>query len=186
MQVNKFTFKKVLISKHKFWSYKNVLAYIVGNEEKIIARIEVNSTFTAKIDYESRIYNVRALTRLFAINKLEVFSSENVKIGEIDYWRWNGKPSISIHDTHGNETWEFDKNIPPLFSNRKNIYSTFLKDGNSKIFYEIEKGKFFKGGNGNDCLREVNGIVHFPGRFGLIAVLGIYINELLIFEEMTK
>lgn len=185
MLENEFVFKKICISKNTFWNFKNTVCYEVSREEEIIARIEINSTFTAKIDYNSNVYFIRPLTRLFAVRKLEIFSSENLKIGEIDYWRWTWlRPKISIDDIHKNKTWEFDKNEPSIFRNRKNIYTTFLKGGNEIISYEIKLGKFFGDNNKNNCLRELNGTIRFAGNSNLMLILGVYLNELLIFEEM--
>jgi len=186
MLENEFAFKKIFISKNAFWNYKNVVCYEVSKEGEIIARIEINSTFTAKIDYNSTVYFIRPLTRLFTLRKLEIFSSENIKIGEIDYWRWSWlRPKISIYDKHKNENWEFDENKPSIFKNRKDIYSTFLKDENEIISYEIRLGKFFGNNDKNDCLRELNGIIKFTGNSNLMLILGVYLNELLLFEEMV-
>jgi hypothetical protein len=184
MQETKLSFKKIFVSKNTFWNYKNIVRYEVEKEGEIIGRIEINSTYTATIDYDSRTYHIKASTRLFVVRKLEVFLSENLKIGEIDYWRRT--PRISIYQTNRNDTWEFDENKPSFFGNRKNEYTTFLKGDNGIISYKIELGNFFSDKNKNDCLRELNGIVNFGGQSSLIAILGIYINELLIFEEMEK
>lgn len=183
MQVKEFTFKKILISKNKFYNFKNIICYEVTNEEEIIAKIEINSTFTAKIDFDSNVYFIRPLTRFFVLRKLEIFSSENIKIGEIDYWSWNWKkPKIFIY----NKIWEFNKNQPSFFKNRKNNYSTFLNGVNEMISYKIEIGEFFGTNNQNNCLRELNGIITFEGNSNLIVIIGIYLNELLIFEELME
>ncbi|WP_163410868.1 hypothetical protein [Flavobacterium ajazii] len=187
MLENEFVFKKFFISKNTFWNFKNIVCYEISKEEEIIARIEINSTFTAKIDYNSHEYFIRPLTRFSVLRKLEIFSSENLKIGEIDYWRWTWlRPKISIYDKYINENWEFDKNAPSFFKNRKNTYTTFLNDGNKIISYEIKLGSFFEDNNKNDCLKELNGIIRFSGNSNLILILGVYLNELLVFEEMEK
>jgi hypothetical protein len=125
MLENEFAFKKIFVSKNSVWNFKNIVCYEVSKEEEIIARIEINSTFTVKIDYNSNVYFIRPLTRLFAVRKLEVFTSENLKIGEIDYWRWTWlRPKISIGDKHKNKTWEFDKSHQ--FSETERTFTTLL------------------------------------------------------------
>ncbi len=182
MQVKEFAFKKILISKNKFYNFKNIICYEVTNEEEKIAKIEINSTFTAKIDFDSNVYYIRALTKFFVVSKLEIFSSENIKIGEIDYWSWNWKkPKISIYD----KIWEFNKNLS-IFKNRKNNYFTFISRNTEIISYKIELGKFFEVEKKNNCLRELNGTIEFDGNLSLIVIIGIYLNELLIFQELIE
>lgn len=179
--------RKLLLQETLFRVLKNIVCYEVSKEEEIIAKIEINSTFTAKIVYNSIVYFIRASTRLLAVRKLKIFSSENLKLGEIDYWRWTWlRPKIVIKDKHKNESWKFYKNKPSIFKNRKNIYNTFLKSENEIISYEIKLGNFLGDTNKNNCLRELNGIIRFDGNSNLMLILGVYLNELLIFEEMEK
>ncbi|MCL9805492.1 hypothetical protein NAT51_08160 [Flavobacterium amniphilum] len=184
---NKLSFKKVFISKSSLLDYRNNLLYEVSKNGEIIATIEINSTLTATIHYNSETYYIKPLTKFFRVKKLELFSAENFKIGEIDYWRWAwNKSKITLFGTDENETWEYDKNSPSFFSSRKNMYSTFLRKNNDTISYTIESGKFFGNNTKNNCLREINGTIAFTGSCNLIMLLGVYLNELLIFEEAEK
>jgi hypothetical protein len=80
------SFKKQIISIDAHWSHKNVVIYEINKDDKNIATIEINSIFTAKINYNSKTYLIRPKTKFVFIKKLEIFSSEDVKIGEIDYY----------------------------------------------------------------------------------------------------
>ena len=131
------SFKKQIISIDAHWCHKNVVLYEINKDDKNIATIEINSIFTAKINYNSKTYLIRPKTKFVFIKKLEIFSSEDVKIGEIDYWRWTWlNPLILLFEANQTIEWEFDKN--GSFRNRSNNYITFIKSEKNTITYEIE------------------------------------------------
>lgn len=47
----------------------------------------------------------------------------------------------------------------------------------------VKLGKFFGSNNKNNCLRELNGTIKFTSNSNLMLILGVYFNEILIFEE---
>ncbi|HOY42359.1 MAG TPA: hypothetical protein PLX60_10870 [Chitinophagales bacterium] len=176
------SFKKQIISIDAHWCHKNVVIYEINKDDKNIATIEINSIFTAKINYNSKTYLIRPKTKFVFIKKLEIFSSEDVKIGEIDYWRWTWlNPLILLFEANQTIEWEFDKN--GSFRNRSNNYITFIKSEKNTITYEIEFHNTLDDNTTNNYLKKTNGKIKFIGDSSFITILGVFVNNILIYED---
>lgn len=186
MERSELTFKKKLISVNSIYDYINTVAYEIFQGEKFVSLIEIKSTWTAEFNFDSQRFYIKPVIKFFILRRLEFLSEENIKLGDIHFggWTWV-KPKIVLIGMN-EEKWQFDTNSPSIFQRRENLYRTNLKFNGKTISYKFELGDFLSENTKNDCLREVKGIINFDQSDFLVAILGIYLNELLIFDEMDK
>jgi hypothetical protein len=141
------------------------------------------SSLTSELHTDSRIYHIKPIIRFFSVKSFEILLDSN-QIGRIEYWGWTWKKPKLIIKTQGYEqVWTFERNEPRLFRNRTNHYTTKLKHQDREVVYEIELDKSI---NVKENLNELKGVAYFDGDDRLQCHLGIYLNELLIFDEMDK
>lgn len=180
------TFKKKIASKNNFHHYINTVVYEVFNDDSLISILEIKNGLVAKFSYDESEYHIKPIVKFFIISKFEILLKENDKIGEIKYWGWNcKKPKITINSIEGKQIWIFNKNPAPFLKKRKDTYETFLDFNETSISYKISKGVFFSRTK-NDSLRESFGTIHNFETNPLVGLVGLFLNELLIFDEMDK
>jgi hypothetical protein len=180
-------YRKKFISNNALYDYKNIITYEILIDNNIKSSIEIKSTFTADFLYESKLYKIRPVTNFIAVRKFEILTNENIKLGEIKYWNWPWiNPYIIIYSSAGNIVWKFDRKEPSFFRSRSSEYNTELNSDRETILYNFQIGNYFTPDTKNDCLREINGTIKCSGPNSLIGIIGIYLNELMIFDEMNK
>lgn len=178
--------RKKLLYKNSIYDFKNTILYEVIKDNEIFAQLKVESTFTVELFFDSKIFNIQAEGKFFNVKNFKIIE-DNVQIGKIKFWGWTWNwPKIILSKNNKEETWEFDSNKPSIFQSRSDHIKTSLKKHNEIINYEIKLLNFFSPDTRNECLREVDGEISFTGPNEFIAILGVYLNELLIFDEMDK
>lgn len=184
----KLTFKKNFVSKNFWYDHNNTLEYDISINEHIISRMKVKSTLTAQFEYDSKTYLVKPIIKFFILKKWELVDENGQLLGEIKLGGWRQKRHRILLNKKGKdqEIWEFHKNSSS-FSNRTNeIYQTDLKLGNKIISYNIKLSNYFTPYTTNQCLRELDGDALYDEPDHFVAILGIFLNEYFIFEEMDK
>jgi hypothetical protein len=180
MTRSKMSFSKEFVSANPFYNYKNTVRYNILEENLTKSTLTVYSTLTAELQTEGRKYSIKPTTfARFFVTGLEILS-ETSKIGR------GTSSKVTINKGGIDEVWMFHAKGRWFGSRRSNPYTTKLKCGDKEIDYVIEMGDFFSASNKNECLRNVNGTASFSNDDRLPSYLGIYLNELLIFNDMDK
>lgn len=164
-------------------SFHNTVNYDIVEENSVKSTLTIKSTLTGELQTEGNTYQIKPIIKFFTVSGFDILLGPD-KIGRIEYWGWTWKkPKLIIKTQGGDQVWIFERNEPGLFKKRTNPYITKLKHQDREVDYEIELGN---SGNGLESLRRLRGIASFNGDDRLPCQLGIYLNELLIFDEMEK
>lgn len=179
-------FTKDLLSMSSFYHFKNTVKYDIIEEPKLRSTLIIYSTLTADILMEHKTYHIKPVSNFFTIKGFEIISEQG-KIGKIEYWGWTCRnPKLVIKNQKEDEVWIFDRNEPGFFKTRNNPYTTHLRSKDKLVSYDIQLNDFLEGNSKNECLRKVEGMAYYNEDDRLVCLLGIYLNELLIFDEMEK
>jgi len=179
-------FTKDILAVSSFYDFKNTVKYDILEEETLKSTLIIHSTLTAKILTEGRKYYIKPVIKYLSLNALEILS-EKGKIGEIKFWGWSWRnPKLVINNQGEDEVWIFNRNEPGFFKSRSNPYKTYLTFKEREISYDILLKNFLVENTRNECLRRVEGMALFNENERLICLLGVYLNELLIFDEIDK
>ncbi len=177
------TFIKRPIFINSLYSFHNTVNYEIIEENSINSTLTVESTFTGTLQTEGETYHIKPVTEFFSVKDFEILLEAN-KVAKIEYWGWTwNKPKLIIKTEEFEEIWIFERNEPKLFKKRPNPYITKLICQNREVKYEIQlndSSHEYKG------LIGVSGLASFTDNDQLPCLLGIYLNELLIFDEMEK
>ncbi len=179
----KISFTKNLNFVNPYYNFHNTCNYNIVENNSIKSSLKVMSSFTSELHTECKMYLIKPVTRFLTVKCFEVLLGSD-QIGRIEYWGWTWKkPKLIIHDQGNEQVWIYERNEPKPFNNRTSPYTTKLKYQDREIVYEIELDKSI---NGNENLSELKGIAYFDEETRLPCLLGIFLNELLIFDEMDK
>jgi hypothetical protein len=177
------SFSKDLVYVNSLYGFHNTLRYEISEENSIKSSLTVRSTFSGELHTEDKIYHIKPISKFFTIKAFEILL-ETSTIGRIEYWGWTWrKPKLLIYTKEHDEVWVFERNEPGLFKKRASPYMTKLTCGDKEVNYKIE---LEDSNNGKGILSRLSGVASFKENDRLVCHLGIYLNELLIFDEMNK
>lgn len=183
MTKERMSFTKNSVIVNPLYSFHNTVRYDVIEENLKKSTLTIFSTLTGELQTEDKTYHIKPIVKFFTVKGFEILLGTN-KIGRIRYWGWSWKkPKLIIKTQGDDQVWIFERNEPRLFQKRTNSYITKLKHQDREVDYEI---KLDKAGNGEESLRRLRGVASFNEDDRLPCQLGIYLNELLIFDEMDK
>lgn len=176
-------FNRKSISENYFFRNQNEIIYEISKNENFLTSLKIISNFTAEFTYLDRVYVIKPIVRFFTISRYKILL-DNIEIGEIKYSGWNWiKPKIKIKLEENYEDWIFDPNKPSIIKNRKDTYDTFLSFKESVITYNMNRGDYL---TKNKHKRGIFGTINDFEINPILGVIGLFLNELLIFDEMDK
>lgn len=186
MQIHLF-FKKKLISQNSTFYYINTVQYDINSQSEHIASVVIKSFVTAEITVNNEIFHIKPIVKFWTVSRLNILTAQNQKIGQIHFWGWTWKkPTITLYKEGNNEVWKFQQYRPRLFQRTNSSYTTGLTNEDKSILYRFVTGNYFTANTRNECLKELSGTIDFSGPFSPVSILGVYLNELLIFDQMDK
>jgi hypothetical protein len=183
MSRENMSFTKNSVFVNPLYSFHNTVNYDIIEGNSIKSTLTILSTLTGELQTGGKTYHIKPVTKFFTVKGFEIVLGTD-KIGRIEYWGWTWKkPKLIIKAQGDDQVWIFERNEPGLFQKRTNPYMTKLKHHDREVDYQIEVDNSSKG---NESLRGLRGIGSFSGDDRLPCQLGIFLNELLIFDEMDK
>ncbi|MFC5979486.1 hypothetical protein [Flavobacterium salmonis] len=179
----KISFTKKTVFVNPLYSFHNRMNYNIIDENSIKSTLMIMSTLTGELQTEGKTYHIKPISKFFTVKGFEILLESN-KIGSIEYWGWIWKkPKLIINIQGDDQVWIFEKNEPGLFRKRTNPYITKMKYQGREVEYKIESDNST---SEKESLRRLSGTASFKEEDRLPCQLGIYLNELLIFDEMDK
>jgi hypothetical protein len=184
MNLNKIQFSKYLNSENQYYNFINETEYVINDSNASQLKI-INNLF-AELEFNSRKYIIKPITNFFILNSFKILE-DDIVIGKIDYWGWTWKkPKLKITINSEEQVWIFERYEPNLLKKRANPYKTKLTSESKQINFEIynellevKKIKFKE-------KYYIKGTAIYGDNDKLVCLIGIFLNELLVFDEMEK
>lgn len=179
--MNELNFRKVLLYKDPgLLNIKTQTRYEIYKGEELIASVIIQAFINAKVYYRLKWFFIKPKPKFF-VTRFEILSQEEIKLGQYNIvsWAWK-KEKLIIEGENGVEEWVLEPGSRYFPLTHKNINKISLNYNNRSILYNFTLGNSMSF-PGHYCLWE--GTINYNQSDELVAILGIYLIEHLLFNQ---